>query len=260
MKASDQQKLMTEVLTVENDAVSPPPPLPPRTRVNSTPPPPLPPRDSQAGGGLSRMSVQYQPVKRNKDPSTVPHRGISNSIPTITASVVTGSSPIAPPSSLEQLAEQTGFTTQQIQEILMQHSAKQRHHQHVVPQMDAASTTLHHEQFQNTVDGWAPAHHIGSGAAPYHAQFTGHPSSAGGMGTNGVAAQPPPPQYSSAHIITSPPPPPYTTQHQPSPASSVTSGSSNDYLHMNYGYFPATGEYRTSAYGESPSSGKYFYQ
>lgn len=251
--AGDLHKLRADTMPAmiqDNDAVSPPPPLPPRTRVNSTPPPPLPPRDSQANS-LSRTSTQYQPVKRNNNPTST-RAGVQALSGPAAGLVAAGSSPAAPPSSLEQLAEQTGFTTQQIQEILMHHSARQRQQTPLSgAQADAAAAIT---AISNSIEQYQSA------AGGYHPQFTIHHSQSppGPPPSGPPPSGPPPPQYSSAHTITTapPPPPPYSTPHQPSPASSVTSGSSNDYLHMPYGYFPTTGEYRTPAYGESPSSGE----
>lgn len=258
VRKSDKPK--TETLASSqavSGTMSPPPPLPPRSRALTTPPPPLPPREA---GPQTRGSA--------RDSST---RGVSPTVSSVSASQPTVNTvPSAtPPSSLEQLAEQTGLTTQQIHDILIQHSQGQQSKRpqappphfappphsvppaHSIAQMSPSyhehySTTAHdHRQHQHPIlTQQYPA------SVPHHRE-TASPIQNGGQ-------PPPPPNYSSPHIVNSaPPPPPYNTNHQPSPDSSVTSGSSNDYLLMNYGYLPTnTGEYRTPAYGESPSSGK----
>lgn len=318
-----------------------PPPLPPRTRVLSTPPPPLPPRDvlpvtpqpqiissattvptvlphpngtntaaTAVGNGPSRTLVHYQPIKRpsNKDngssTSSTPRR-TSSPNPSPVASRGMAAPSATPPSSLEQLAEQTGLTTQEIQDILMQHSyQRNRQLQQPLTNSPASTNNINPIQSQVIIDQhnavlaattttgvsgigyeyYSNSNNVDTRHYPAHISATIHQHqqqqfimhSTGALASppqhhqHQAAPQPPPPQYSSAHIISAaPPPPPYNTSgahyqqspaHQPSPASSVTSGSSNDYLLLNYAqgqpYIP--GEYRTPAYGtESHSSGNF---
>lgn len=240
VRKSDKPK--TEILAsaqAGGTAVSPPPPLPPRSRVLVTPPPPLPPREA---GAQTRGSTRESNA-RGVSPS---HTGVATGHSTV--STVPSATP---PSSLEQLAEQTGLTTQQIHDILIQHSQGQpgRRPQ---PTPNSQTSPPYHESYNE---------HRQPPTASQQYQMTPQQQrdATNSIQHNG-GQPPPPPNYSSAHILnsglTAPPPPPYNTHHQPSPASSVTSGSSNDYLLMNYGYIAANpGEYRTPAYGESPSSG-----
>lgn len=318
----------SQVATINDSAgTASPPPLPPRTR--ASPPPPLPPpRDHQSGnvtsavpgGPPSRTTSQYQPLKSRKDsPSSTAAstpRGQSPNPRTITlpglnqpgvagANIQTMTSPpsATPPSSIEQLVEQTGLTAEQITKILMEHSVNRNQpseqmapshsshaaHQHHIPVLpDRISPAVYQQQQPPP----PPPHHynhdihnttLNSPPQPgrsatldhrtqggQHITVTYHNAAASGqMYSNGGGGQPPPPPQYPSHMINSqshvmnsgPPPPPYNTPHtphyhQPSPASSVTSGSSNDYLLVNHCYPNPNGEYRTPAYGESPSSGK----
>jgi len=206
-----------------SDGAMSPPPLPPRARVLSTPPPPLPPRDGLPSASPrdalpSRSSTQYQAFKR---------QSCKESPRAVTAPSAT------PPSSLEQLAEQTGLSTQEIQNMLYEHGRQQAAKDGRAP-VSPPHTEYSHPQ--------RPLYNTGAGGLTQtqYQRVTTYPVNGGGS------------QYST------PPPPPYqpTSNYQPSPASSVTSGSSNDYLLLNYKEHLTGGpEYRT-AYGESPSSGK----
>lgn len=212
--------------------MSPPPPLPPRSRVLTTPPPPLPPREV---GSQARGSVREPRGVSPSHNSTKTSQSTAKTVPSAT-----------PLSSLEQLAEQTGFSTQQIHDILLQHSQSLQPKRQSAPQPPSQVSPSYHEPYMQVQEHRQSAPPMSS--QQYPVTVPQSPVQNGG--------QPPPPNYSSAHMVNQPPPPPYNTHHQPSPASSVTSGSSNDYLLLNYGYPSANGgEYRTPAYGESPSSG-----
>lgn len=248
-------KLKTEIIAsshVESGAMSPPPPLPPRTRALTTPPPPLPPRETQAGTQSRVNELTTVPSFRGTGPA--PALTSNGRINQISATVPSAT----PPSSLEQLAEQTGFTTQQIHEILMQHKQPKRPPPPPSPQQAAPS-----QMSPSYPEHYPAAPPADPQLQPHQYQMTVAQHRDAASPTQNGGQPPPPPHYSSSHLVNTPPPPPppyNTTHHQPSPASSVTSGSSNDYFLVNYhGYIPSAahnGEYRSPAYGESPSSGR----
>ncbi|XP_067946869.1 serine/threonine-protein kinase LATS2-like isoform X2 [Watersipora subatra] len=235
------EKPKNEILATNNGAISPPPPLPPRSRVLTTPPPPLPPREaiSQARGSVRGASP-------SQAASTVTSHSAANTVPSAT-----------PPSSLEQLAEQTGLSTQEIHSILLQHSQSLQSTKRTqpVPPPPAQMSPSYHEQYTPNMDHRQHQPTAINMSSQYPIAVPHHREPASPI-QNGN--QPPPPNYSSPHLVNAAtPPPPYNTHHQPSPASSITSGSSNDYLLVSYGGYPPphTGEYRTPPYPESPSSG-----
>ncbi|XP_067946871.1 serine/threonine-protein kinase LATS1-like isoform X4 [Watersipora subatra] len=238
------EKPKNEILATNNGAISPPPPLPPRSRVLTTPPPPLPPREaiSQARGSVRGASP-------SQAASTVTSHSAANTVPSAT-----------PPSSLEQLAEQTGLSTQEIHSILLQHSQSLQSTKRTqpVPPPPAQMSPSYHEQYTPNMDHRQHQPTAINMSSQYPIAVPHHREPASPI-QNGN--QPPPPNYSSPHLVNAAtPPPPYNTHHQPSPASSITSGSSNDYLLVSYGGYPPphTGEYRTPPYPESPSSDPQF--
>lgn len=271
---------------------TPPPPLPPReeqrfgtTAIAPTPsyPQPLKPRNKDLNlNGSSQRGVSPNsnlPNRTSNNPAVPGTIGSSNGAPQ-------AKSPSATPlSSIDQLVQQTGLSAEEITKILMEHSVHGRNQQHQQPPPPPHPHSQQIQQHQQQVlpnrvspaayQQQQPPHHynntnhtLNSPPQMMDHRSSHHPQPNNGLyNGNGGGQPPPPPQYSSPHIINSqstaansgPPPPPYNTphsyQHQPSPASSVTSGSSNDYLQVNYHYPNTIGEYRTPAYGESPSSG-----
>lgn len=239
--------------------VSPPPPLPPRTRALTTPPPPLPPRESHSAvesGGVSTSSLTTNVVTSTYYTSSAATTGGAKRAPPPPSSHAVGSAsaiPSATPASeMEQLAAQTGLTSQQIRDIVFKSCnytlqqplpQQQLYSEHSVSSANDVSA-LHPRLHAAAVDS---ADSAAAEPTDYHSHTNGDTSS----------YPPPPPHYHSAHnfnssINSTPPPPPYGTAHQASPASSVTSGSSsNDYILMGYGYSPGTS---TTGYTNSVQS------